>query len=193
MAQNLALSLFKILYSQDRFYMKSLEFKKKVRILSGVFNLSFTASSPFTSQVHQSCVTLVWSHDLLWKPLEQALCMWLGTCQAESLLLRTLSGCTTDFSFQNCHKGQMWGHLGHQWSWLGLSLQLLLSPNSSGTGQGNWRVTHLGKQWCFLTVCSWLYSLNCVIHCLIYGRALSGKTRGGAGWQATVLVDQGRI
>lgn len=29
MAQNLALSLFKILYSQDRFYMKSLEFKKK--------------------------------------------------------------------------------------------------------------------------------------------------------------------
>lgn len=148
--QNLSLSLFMILSSQGRFSMKSLELKKKSGILSGVFNLSFIGSSSFTSWVHQSCVTLLWSYDLLWKPLEKAPCLWLGICVAESL-----------------HKNPVWmycrllipklslqpsvGTSGSPAILVGSLLKPLLAPDSSCRGPGSWRVKKLGQEWGFQT------------------------------------------
>lgn len=162
MTQNLALSLFMISIGRTDL-QEIIRVKKKSDILPGVFSLSFIASSPFTSWVHQSCVTLLWSRDLLWKPLEKALCMWLGIWRAESLL-KNPEWMYRRLLIPELSLEPSVGTWGPPAIVVGSLLKPLLSPDPSCMGRRSWRVKHLGKEWGFL--CSWQYSPNCGIHCL---------------------------
>lgn len=193
MTQNLSLSLFMILSSQHRFSMKSLELKKKKsRILPGVFNLSFVGSSSFTSWVHQSCATLLWSHDLLWKPLEKAPCLWLGICMADSL-----------------HKNPVWmycwllipklslqpsvGTFGSPAILVGSLLKPLLAPDSSCRGPGSWRVKKLGQEWGFQTVFMDVLTKWWNLFPSTWIWSEWEDTERGPGQQPTALVNQCRV
>lgn len=126
--------------------MKSLESKKKKKefnILPGILSLSFISSLPFTFQSHQSLVTLLWSHDLPLKPLEQASHTWLQSLRAEHILKNSpceRAGETSSLSGPWRPRVDHWGHQQYR---LGLCLHLLL--------WGNFPSIHQRKAWSVAT------------------------------------------